>query len=189
MKQYVAPTLPWAMASGGISLAILCVIAWIARGSDRHDLAIFLFGGSLVLLLLAWLCRVCALRVQVKTTATIIVAYGTIFCTFTCLSANHRGTDLLGAFPFCMILLVIGSFFAMNIWQLLTGYLGTMIPPTILAAHVRMELTGGLFRNLLLLTLSTGLTFFILVSRFARITSNCSTRNASDPDAIRSLAF
>lgn len=168
MTRYLAPILPWAMASGGISLSLLWVGSALRGMPNLGWLALLQIGGGALLVVLAWACRRLAKLGRVRPTVTTIIVYGLLFSSISCLVADNNGEGLTFVFPFCMILLVIGSFFAMNVWQLLAGYLATMIPPVLLAAHIERDLLSEVIPRLLVLTLATGLTFCFLVGRFRR---------------------
>lgn len=168
MTRYLAPILPWAMASGGVSLSLLWMGSALRGMPNLAWLALLQVGGGALLVILAWACRRMAKLGLVRPTVATIIVYGLLFSSIACLVADNNGEGLTVVFPFCMILLVIGSFFAMSVWHLLAGYLATMIPPVLLAAHIERDLLSEVIPRLLMLTLATGLTFCFLVGRFRR---------------------
>ena len=166
IRHFVAPILPLAMLSAALSSIILGT--WFAILNQPHA-AIYLGAGSL-LCLLAWLCWWLARSGNVHTSSMVVVLYGGVISSMICWVSHDQEKPILRAFPMCMILVVIGSFFALRLSHLLLGYLVT-IGPTVILMETSGEPGPGnteIYRSLLVFTLATAITFFLLGHRIKR---------------------
>jgi diguanylate cyclase (GGDEF)-like protein len=192
MKHFVAPILPLAMLSAAASTWVV----WISNLGDGYPhpgrQAAVSVGGGLVMAILAWLCRRWASEGRLHAASFAVVFFGGVMASVACWGAYHRGSDMLGAFPICMILVIIGSLFAPRLWVLLLGFVATLVLPTSVlldALATSDPADQSVYRSLVMFTFATALTFYLLGNRIKRSYFNLLTdqRNQTLRDSLTGL--
>lgn len=169
MKRFVAPILPWAMLSAGLSAIVLWVGIW------RHDdptfqTALINLGGGVLLGALGWLCYRFARQGATIAASLVVIAFGGTMGSIISWDVHEKVNPVVRAFPLCMIVVVIGAFFAPRFWILILGFIATMAPTAVLIHSLQLATPDNLrlYRSALTFTFATVLIFFLLSQRVKR---------------------